>query len=252
MGLLRLNDTLRARRSRHFTKPSIDVIDNEDCTMPTNTVVGVFETQTQAQQAVNQLLSGGFTRTDIELTSDAAATTADTASFGRTTAPDETVGDRIGNFFSRLFGGERESEDVTYYSEAVRRGNAVVAVRTQDENEADKAADILRECGAFNIDEHARGLRESGWQGSRSSTTARAAADVREGDRVIPVVEEELQVGKRRRDRGGVRIYTHMSETPVQENVSLREEHVRMYMWSDVPLTGRQRRQTWRPSKRAP
>ena len=42
----------------------------------------------------------------------------------------------------------------------------------------------------------------------------------------IPVIEEQLQVGKREVQRGGVRVYSHIVETPVQENVSLREEHV--------------------------
>lgn len=42
----------------------------------------------------------------------------------------------------------------------------------------------------------------------------------------IPVMQEELKVGKRAVQRGGVRIYQRMIETPVQENVSLREEHV--------------------------
>jgi uncharacterized protein (TIGR02271 family) len=48
----------------------------------------------------------------------------------------------------------------------------------------------------------------------------------REGEQVLPVVEEELQVGKREVERGGVRVYTHVTQTPVQENVMLREEHV--------------------------
>ncbi|MGZ9044580.1 MAG: DUF2382 domain-containing protein [Telluria sp.] len=42
----------------------------------------------------------------------------------------------------------------------------------------------------------------------------------------IPVVQEELKVGKREVQRGGVRIYSHIVETPVDESVSLREEHV--------------------------
>jgi len=43
---------------------------------------------------------------------------------------------------------------------------------------------------------------------------------------VLPVIEEELQVGKRQIQRGGVRVYSHMTEQPVEENVQLHEEHV--------------------------
>ncbi|MDQ6627799.1 MAG: YsnF/AvaK domain-containing protein, partial [Pseudomonadota bacterium] len=38
-------------------------------------------------------------------------------------------------------------------------------------------------------------------------------------------VEEELHIGKRAVARGGVRIFTRMTEVPVEESVRLREEH---------------------------
>lgn len=46
------------------------------------------------------------------------------------------------------------------------------------------------------------------------------------GDEVIPVVEERLNVGKREVSRGGVRVRSYVVETPVSEDVRLREEHV--------------------------
>jgi uncharacterized protein (TIGR02271 family) len=42
----------------------------------------------------------------------------------------------------------------------------------------------------------------------------------------IPVVAEELQVGKREVERGGVRVQKRVSEVPVEEDVTLREERV--------------------------
>ncbi|HWJ94873.1 MAG TPA: YsnF/AvaK domain-containing protein, partial [Telluria sp.] len=44
--------------------------------------------------------------------------------------------------------------------------------------------------------------------------------------RAIPVVEEELKIGKREVQRGGVRIFSRLVETPVNESIGLREEHV--------------------------
>ena len=41
-------------------------------------------------------------------------------------------------------------------------------------------------------------------------------------------MEEELQVGKREVQRGGIRVYSHVVETPVEEEVRLREEHIRI------------------------
>jgi len=46
------------------------------------------------------------------------------------------------------------------------------------------------------------------------------------GQAVVPVVEEELAVGKRKVEKGGVRVETRVTETPVQEQVNLREEKV--------------------------
>lgn len=42
------------------------------------------------------------------------------------------------------------------------------------------------------------------------------------------MVEEDIQVGKRQVNRGGVRIFTRVHETPVNESVQLREEHVKV------------------------
>jgi uncharacterized protein (TIGR02271 family) len=42
----------------------------------------------------------------------------------------------------------------------------------------------------------------------------------------IPIVAEELEVGKREVERGGVRVQKRVSERPVEEDVTLREERV--------------------------
>ncbi len=59
---------------------------------------------------------------------------------------------------------------------------------------------------------------------SRSDMTG--SRDMSGRDEVIPVAEEELHVGKREVNRGRVRIQSHVVERPVQEQVSLRQEHV--------------------------
>ncbi len=47
-----------------------------------------------------------------------------------------------------------------------------------------------------------------------------------EGDVALPVIEERIRVGKRQVERGGVRVQQHVTEKPVEETVTLREEHV--------------------------
>lgn len=66
--------------------------------------------------------------------------------------------------------------------------------------------------------------------------TAAGRADLNE---TIPVVEEQLRVGKREENRGRVRIHAHVVETPVQEQVTLHEEKVTIDRRPvDRPATG--------------
>src|SRR3712207_8425900 len=54
-------------------------------------------------------------------------------------------------------------------------------------------------------------------------------SDVQAGDEIaVPIVEEELRVGKREVDRGGVRVDVDVEEVPVEEQVSVRDETVRV------------------------
>src|SRR5207302_151340 len=58
---------------------------------------------------------------------------------------------------------------------------------------------------------------------------ARAASGADAGTtKAIPVVKEEIQIGKRQVLRGGVRVYSRVIEEPVEESVRLREERVRV------------------------
>ncbi len=64
-------------------------------------------------------------------------------------------------------------------------------------------------------------------RGRTSTRSARASGStMAEGEAVIPVVEEELQVGKRKVEKGGVKVKTTVTERPVEEQVRLHEEHV--------------------------
>ena len=199
--------------------------------MTDNTVIAVFDRYSDAERAVTELERAGIARSSIEITSNDKSMATVGTTHTSSTHDDDSIGERIGNFFSRLFGGE-DNDDANYYSDALTRGRAVVSVDARNEEEADRAAELLQRNGAIDIDEGtqstASGLTgsaatSSGLTGSRSTTNLDAGRE-----QVIPVVREELQVGKRRRDRGGVRIYTHTTERNAEEQVRLREEHARV------------------------
>jgi stress response protein YsnF len=207
--------------------------------MARNTVVAVFEISAEAERAKDDLVNAGFDHSSIRVTSNepATATAGESSTVrvrGSSDSEHEGFGERIGHFFSSLFGSHEHRDDATHYADAVRRGSAVVTVDAHSEEEADRAADILDERGVVDIQRGAQTGQPSAWAGSAAPAAGVSSRDVREenvnlqGERVIPVVQEELQVAKRRRERGGVRIYTHAEEERVEENVRLRDEHARV------------------------
>lgn len=158
------------------------------------------------------------------------------------------VGAAAGDMIDALTDLGVPEEEAQYYAEGVRRGGALVAVDTDDDM-ADRAAAIMGRYGIIDVDEHAEKWRQSGWTrfdpsaepfftteqpivGNREHGQAATAqqqerlskADEREVR--VPIVEEQLEVGKRQVERGGVRLYTRIVEQPVEETVRLRDERV--------------------------
>lgn len=57
-------------------------------------------------------------------------------------------------------------------------------------------------------------------------TSPGLAKDSLQSELRVPVIEEQLRVGKRQVERGGVRVTRRVQDRPVQKQVELREEHV--------------------------
>jgi stress response protein YsnF len=231
-------------------------------------VVAVFRNATDAQGAVNELKSRGFSENNIYVSSG-KDTGTDTGRLGTTGAYDDATGDtsmpREGGFtgwLKSLFGGDESHEHYRGYESAYSSGNTVVSVDTDEEHEND-VSDVLNRFSPVDVRTDDTGTAEgirtpntgnAGYQGSRSdyrnaseelgrplTTTgsagvpqpAMAAAEARAQygsaeNQAIPVVEEQIQVGKRAVVRGGVRVFSRVTERPVEEQVRLREEHVRV------------------------
>jgi len=187
----------------------------------TKTIVAVFSNSATAQRATQDLLQSGFSREDVQITSnDTFASDAARGNIGLSGADPtrHSTGGGISGFFRNLFGAG-EDEDTTY-ANAIRSGGAIVSVRT-NEGRTERAQDILERYDPIDID------KTSGASDKISGASRQQVrADDTGTDRSIPVVEEQLHVGKRAVQRGGVRVYSHIVEQPVEEQVSLREERV--------------------------
>ncbi|MEF8706405.1 MAG: YsnF/AvaK domain-containing protein [Candidatus Accumulibacter sp. UW27] len=203
--------------------PTLRMEDIEE-KMMSSVLVGIFDTQTAAEEARRDLLAAGFPPHAISMTGDTVAAATHESS---ATADSPRHEGAIARFFNNLFGGrDDDSEHSAYaerYQEAFRRGSCGVAVTTANDAEMDEAENILNAAGAVDIDERSVQWRQEGWTGG--STTP--AGSLEGGaTRTLPEVEEELTVGKRTVVRGGVRVFTRVTEVPVEESVRLREEHV--------------------------
>lgn len=186
-----------------------------------STAVAVFETQQEAQAALQALASEGFAAHQARVTS-----AGNDASPGSPTTPvesDKLSGSAIADFLG--FGDEGET-----YAEAVRRGGFVVTVDAVDDEEASRAESAMARLGPVDIEQRTSEWRQSGWQ-PRQAGRARNLGPLPGGnspnhiEAIIPVAEERLVVGKREVERGGVRIISRTVERPVEAEVTLREEH---------------------------
>lgn len=122
------------------------------------------------------------------------------------------IGAAAGGIIGALANLGVPEEHAHYYAEGVRRGGTLITVRAETDGAAECAQRVMQQHGAVDIEERGSQWRSEGWSGKFG-----------EGE-VLPVVKEELAVGKRQVSKGGVRVYSHVVETPVEETVALREE----------------------------
>jgi stress response protein YsnF len=139
-----------------------------------------------------------------------------------------------------LGGLHLSNDDRHVYGEGIRRGGALLVAEVDGHEDADRIIALLEESASVDLDQRQESWRSEGWtpgagagattgatSGTSAATGTAAAGRVVEEQR-IPIVEEELRVGKREVERGGARVRSYVRETPVQEQVTLREEHVQV------------------------
>jgi stress response protein YsnF len=210
------------------------------------TVVAIFNSKNEADNAEEQLLSNGFDSDDIDV------------SEGRTSSRGhEHEGESgITRFFKNLFGSsDHQSER---YSRVAENGYVVTVYADSDLN-AQRAADLLDSYGAIDVDENYEKNFSHNYKGDVSDqdysgnvgdenyrenvndenyrrnvgdvSYGKNARDENDSDlrnKTIPIIEEDIKVGKKEILTGGVRIRSRIIERPVEENIRLREEHIRV------------------------
>lgn len=198
-------------------------------------VTAFFDDRNSAEQAVGRLVEIGLPQSRVGIVREESGDSHAQYADGR---EEKGFWASVAEMFST-------SEQNTY-SEGLRRGGYLVTAELSDASQEDRITKILSEAGAVDIDEKSAGWRAQGWNGDNATaasgrstansmmgtpgTGARDSADSKQSGQteedVIPLAAEELRVGKRETGGRRVRVHTRVVEKPVEEQVTLREEHV--------------------------
>lgn len=176
------------------------------------TIVGLFESRDRAEAVRDDLMRAGFDRSEVTLSHEPGP--------AREAGPSEEPGfwDQVKQWLG--------FEESAYYEEGARRGGTVVSINTTEDREQ-AAVDVLERYQPVDIDVEAERWRQEGWAApAAGERPAEGETQRHEGEARVPLPEEELHVGKRRVQRGGVRIYRRVTEQPVERDVELTDEHV--------------------------
>jgi uncharacterized protein (TIGR02271 family) len=203
----------------------------------TRTITALFDQRADAEAAKNRLEAANVETGHISIHDK---TSSGFHATGKSTTQDPGVWSSIKNAFV-------PDEDRHTYEEGVRRGGFLLTADVNDDN-IDAAVRVLEESDSIDVDDRAQQWKSSGWDhtpaaavgagvGAAAYGSDRTGTDV-EGEQSIPIVEEQLVVGKREVDRGGARVRSYVTETAVHEQVRLRDEKINVQRRAvDRPLT---------------
>jgi uncharacterized protein (TIGR02271 family) len=181
-------------------------------------VVTLFDTAEHAQAAKTNLQHAGFSVDDISIVS------------GRE-LPKGGDALREPGLWHRMFGGDIEQHEATVYAKAVESGGQVLTLRTSS-TEVPKAMGILNQHNLVDVKDRAVDAGVISKETAAAIATPAVAApparpvtsDLGKSE-VIRLAEEHLEVGKRLVEQGTTRIRRFVTEKPVEEQVTLHEEH---------------------------
>ena len=212
-------------------------------------VMGLFRTASDAAAAIRELKTAGFTDRNTGLMSRrhegqdeswwesikdffTGGDTADSPGIGRSYVGGPFSGS--GSLLTKLKALNVPDEQAHAYAEGVRRGHTLIAAKVED-SDVDQVAEIMDRHHLVNVHALGEHWRSEGWSRFDESSEPYGHEKVREhrdylgsdeGKQKLEEIEERLEVGKRRVERGHIRAYTHVTERPVEETVELRKEEV--------------------------
>ena len=188
--------------------------------MTEETIVAVYDTAAHADAAVRDLEAANVPAGAISVHAE-----SETASTSGMAAPAKEPG-----FWASMFGGE--SSDSATFARSVESGATVVTVKVPEQHFS-RVSDILERHNPIDVDERTASYGTIDTTRTTTTTAPVAASGTapsqlapQAGSDTIQLAEERLSIGKRAVNRGTTRIRRYTVETPVEEQVTLRDETV--------------------------
>lgn len=139
----------------------------------TQILIAAFDRYAEAEQVKSELLSKGVPSDAIQVSASFNTDTVDSSRvevIGEEPDKDGTVAEKLGSFFSKVFGDDA-SKHAGRYPEAARRGSTVVTVTLEDESQILMVEQVMEQNGAIDIDE-----RSADW-GTDEATPVTASTE---------------------------------------------------------------------------
>jgi stress response protein YsnF len=150
------------------------------------TIIAMYDNADKAQQVANEVVRAGVSRDAVDVLQSNGSSSL------------------VGKLTERGV----EEREAAIYAEEIGNGGSIVTVEAPDET-AENACEIMNRFGARDLEQLLAKATES-----------------RQEQESVPVVEEQVSIGKRKVLRGGVRVTSTVSERPVEETIRLRDETI--------------------------
>jgi len=211
-----------------------------------NQIVAVYDDRSRANAARDALIGAGIPERAIKVLDRTATDSSASTS-------DDTRHEGFWGALKSLFVPE---EDIHAYSHAIGRGHAMLVVTPDSSMNRDRIVEVLESTAPIDFDSKLAEWRQAGYeypsrpgasglgsgtdagrstvtQGAMPAGTVTAASAGAETGRsdtgeTIKVMEERLRIGKREVAKGAVRVRSYVVERPVEEQVRLHDEQVRI------------------------
>ena len=172
-----------------------------------NTLVAVYGSRSQAERARDSLVQVGVPQDEIRLSNGSA--------------PSQAGSERREGLWDWLFGSHVPESDRSWYQTNLSEGRTALSVFVRNDADRERLIHTLDDSGPIDFEETAQSATPDLHPGPAAARTKMT----REDEQVIPVIKEELDVGKRATERS-YRVRSYVVEKPVEEKVTLRDERV--------------------------